>query len=64
MHPPVPADIMHDLQKSSEDGVTIKRRIQEPTSSNPPTSAEYPQLQNTGVKNRRALASEKENLNV
>ena len=31
LHPPIPAEIMHELQKWSEDEITIKHRIPEPT---------------------------------
>ena len=57
MHPPTPAEIMHELQKSSEDEVT-KKRIQEPAISQITLATENPQPHNTGVKTGRALALE------
>ena len=54
---------MQDLQKLSEDGVTIKRWVPEPATIHHTPAKIIPQPSDTGVKTRRALALEKENLN-
>ena len=64
IHPPIPAEVMHDLQKWSEDEVTIRRRTPESTVIQTPTNTANQQPQTTCVKNRQVLAIEKEKLNV
>ena len=55
---------MHDLQKWSEDEVTIQRRTPEPAIIQHTPAKDSPRPPNTGAKTRRALALEKEKLNV
>ena len=63
-HPPIPAEIMHDLQRWSEDELSIKRRIPEPIAAENTGTVDNQQHANTGKKIRRALALEKERLNL
>ena len=64
IHPPIPAEVMHDLQKWSEDEVTIRRRTPEPTVIQTPTNTANQQPQITCFKNKQVLAIGKEKLNV
>ena len=64
IHPPIPAEIMHDLQKWSEDEVSIKHRIPEPINNKGSEAAGNCPQTSSGVKARKTLASEKENLNL
>ena len=64
IHPPIPAEILHDLQKWSEDEVNIKHKIPEPINVNNPGTADNRPQTTTGVKNRKTLALEKEKLNL
>ena len=62
-HPPIPAELMHDLQKLSEDELCIKRRTPEPIVGNTGNVDNQPHT-TTGVKTRKAVASKKERLNL
>ena len=64
LHPPIPAGILHDLQKWSEDKVTIKRRNPEPALVKHTPVIDNNLRPNTGVKTGRTLDIEKEKLNV
>ena len=58
IHPPIPAEIMHKLQKWSEDEVNIKHKIPEPINAKNPGTADNRPQANTGVKTRKRLALE------
>ena len=59
IHPPFLAEIMHDLQKWSEDEVNIKHKILEPIiAKNPGTANNRPQKR-TGVKIRKRKVKSK-----
>ena len=63
-HPLIPEEKIHDLQKWSEDELCIKRRIPEPTvAENTGIVDNRPHI-TTGVKTRKAVALEKERLNL
>ena len=64
IHPPIPAEIIHDLQKWSVDEVIINYKILEPIIAKNPGTADNRHQTSTGVKTRRALALEKEKLNI
>ena len=63
-HPPIPAEIMHDLQRWCEDELSIKRRIPEPIAAENTGSVDNKPHTNAGVKTKIALALEKERLNL
>ena len=63
-HPPIPAEILHDLQRWLEDELSIKRRIPEPIAAENTGTVDNQPHTNTGVKTRRTLALEKEKLNL
>ena len=59
IHPPIPSQIMHDLQNWSEDEVSMKHKIPEPTIAKNSEAADNRPQTSTGVKTRRTLALEK-----
>ena len=63
-HPPIPAEIIHDLQMWSEDELCIKRRIPEHIFAEKNGIVENQPHVTTGVKTRKAVALEKERLNL
>ena len=64
MQPTIPAEIMSDLRKWSEDEIRVKRRITEPAIIQNTPAKDSPQPSITGVNTKRAIALEKEKLNV
>ena len=58
LHPPIQAETMHYLQKRSEDEITTKRRIPEPTIVKQPSFLDNLQQSSAG-ETRQALALEK-----
>ena len=64
LHPSTPAELKHELQKWSGDEITIKHRIHEPTIFKQSSTLNNSQRSSAGVKARRALALEKDILNL
>ena len=54
LHPPNPPEVMHDLQKWSEDEITIKHRIPEPTIVKQPSTLDNPQQSSADIENPNA----------
>ena len=64
LHHSIPSEIRHELQKWSEDEITFKHGILEPTFVKQFSTLDDPQRSSAAVKTRRALALEKEKLNL
>ena len=63
-HPPIPAEIIHDLEKWSEDELCVKLRIAEPIVAENNGIVDNQPHVTTGVKTRKTVALEKERLNL
>ena len=64
LQPPIRAEILHNLQKWSDDEVIRKRRVPERKINQQSPAIDNSQQPNAGVKTRQALALEKEKLNL